>query len=353
MLDRSKVVLYAASTRLVLGVVGIALLPLLYPRMSDHRLVFGIYLAVALFFQFLIWKQVGGMWRSTIAGVIDLLLLTYIVHRVGSVGTMLVSVYFFAAIMNTLVVGRRVGLALAAVAGLFYSTVVGLETSGYLPYGPDSPAWAVGEPGPREGGMAAILLSLLVLASSAVVGMLVNTNRLRERQLLDANRRLEQLSQRDPLTQLYHRRHLLACIERELSRVRRGALLSVVMIDLDRFKRVNDQHGHHAGDELLEQLARTLSFEVREADIAGRYGGDEFVVVLPDTDAEQALAAAERIVAAVRRAGRAHDAELPVTASVGVAAALPEDDALTLLRRADSMAYRAKEAGGDRAMQVA
>lgn len=353
MLDRSKVVLYAASTRLVLGVVGLALLPLLYPRMADHRLIFGVYLVVALVFQFLIWKQVGGMWRSTLAGVVDLLLLTYIVHRVGSVGTMLVSVYFFAAIMNTLVVGRRVGLALAAVAGILYSTVVGLESAGHLPYGPDAPAWASGEPGPREGGMAALLLTVLVVASSAVVGMLVSTNRMREAQLVEANQRLEQLSQRDPLTQLYNRRYLLACLERELSRVRRGARLAVVMIDLDRFKRVNDQHGHHAGDVLLEELARTLAFEVREADIAGRYGGDEFVVVLPDTDAEQAMAAGERIVEAIRRAGAAHDAALPVTASVGVAVAVAEDDALTLLQRADAMAYRAKEAGGDRAMQVA
>jgi diguanylate cyclase (GGDEF)-like protein len=342
-LDRAKVLLYAASTRIVLGLVALVLLPGLYPRMAAHRWLFAAYFASALFFQVLIWKRIGGDTRSTVAGIVDLLILTFIVQRVGSIATMLVSVYFFAAIMNTLIVGHRVGLALAAVASLLYCGVLGAEAVGLLPYGPDAPYWASRPPQPGEAFLSGAIVTVLLLASTGVVGMLVHTIRLREREL-------SELSQRDPLTQLYNRRHLLARIEEELARVKRGKSLAVVMIDLDRFKRVNDAYGHLRGDALLRELADALAATTRATDVAGRYGGDEFVVVLPDTTREQASAAADRIVEAVRVAGVVWDPELPVTASVGVSVAGPDDSALSLLRRADDLAYRAKEAGGSRAL---
>src|SRR5690606_35897552 len=99
-----------------------------------------------------------------------------------------------------------------------------------------------------------------------------------------------------PLTQLYNRRHLMERLESELARVRRGKPLAVVMVDLDRFKRVNDDTGHQRGDSLLQDLARGLARAVREADVVGRYGGDEFVVILPDTSPADAEIAAARVV---------------------------------------------------------
>jgi len=136
-------------------------------------------------------------------------------------------------------------------------------------------------------------------------------------------------------------------LEVELARVRRGNPLAVLMIDLDRFKRVNDRRGHHRGDEVLEAIAKALSDATREVDVPGRYGGDEFVVVLPDTTPSAAVQVGERLVASVREAGRRVDAELPVTASVGLAFALEDDEARKLIQRADKRAYMAKEAGGD------
>jgi diguanylate cyclase (GGDEF)-like protein len=119
------------------------------------------------------------------------------------------------------------------------------------------------------------------------------------------------------------------------------------MMDLDGFKRVNDIHGHLRGDDLLRRIAEAIGGTTRATDVAGRYGGDEFAILLADTNQSQARAAAERLVHAVREAGSGFDAGKPVTASVGVAVAHDDDDPPSLLRRADEHAYRAKERGGN------
>jgi diguanylate cyclase (GGDEF)-like protein len=137
-------------------------------------------------------------------------------------------------------------------------------------------------------------------------------------------------------------------VRRQLDRVARGATCGVMMIDLDHFKRVNDQQGHDAGDLLLMDIAAALSSETRAVDIVARYGGDEFVIVLPDVTGEGMLAAAERVVEAVARVGGERWAQTPVTASVGLAMARAEDEISTVLRRADAEAYTAKRAGGNR-----
>jgi diguanylate cyclase (GGDEF)-like protein len=195
---------------------------------------------------------------------------------------------------------------------------------------------------------AFVLVALMLLISTRVVGRLLDLVRQREAALVAANQRLQESSRLDPLTGLFNRRELVRRIELELARVRRGRCAAIAMIDLDGFKRVNDERGHVAGDELLRQIATALAASTRETDSAGRYGGDEFVVVLPDADAEQARLAAERLIAAVREAARAYDAERPVTASAGVALARESDGVFDLVRRADERAYRAKQAGGDR-----
>jgi len=348
-MDRKKVVLAAASTRILIGIVMLTLLPALYPAMADHRPIFVGYIAVAAVVQVMIWKGIGDRWRPLAGGLVDLALLTFIVQRAGSVATMMVWLYFFAGVVNTLVVGRREGMILSVLGALCYDAVLFLEHLGWIVYGPDAPSWAAGRPPSLVAALVAgSLMTMLLIGSTAIVGMLVDTLRTRERQLEEANTRLEELSQRDPLTHLYNRRHLMARIEEELARVRRGRPLCVVMIDLDRFKRVNDREGHRRGDELLQDLAAALADTTRVTDVAGRYGGDEFVIVLADTDRAQAEAAAGRLVAAVRRVGSGWHPDEPVTASAGLAVARSDDTPRGLLERADEAAYRAKAKGGDR-----
>ena len=346
--ERDRLQLAAAWSPVVLGGVALVLMPLVYPGLGAYRWVFGVYVGLSLLGQLFIWKGIGGMPRAVLGGVVDMAVLTFLVHRIGSTATMMVSVYFFAAILNTLVVGRRVGVSLALCGAALYSMVVVAEANGWIPYGPDSPSFAGNAPSRVEAAVTTGLLSTLLVLSAAVVGLLVSRIRTREAELLAANTKLEELSLRDPLTQLFNRRHLMARLEDELARVRRGAELAVVMIDLDRFKRVNDLRGHQAGDEVLKQIAHALAGATREVDVPGRYGGDEFVVILPDTDSVAAMPVARRLAEAVRAVGEAFDAEQPVTASVGVATARADDDARGLIQRADENAYRAKKSGGDR-----
>jgi diguanylate cyclase (GGDEF)-like protein len=170
----------------------------------------------------------------------------------------------------------------------------------------------------------------------------------REAQLRGVNLRLEELSQRDALTQLYNRRHFVHRATEELSRVRRGHPMVLLMMDLDGFKHVNDEQGHLAGDDLLRRIAHVIEESVRAVDVVGRFGGDEFVAMLPDTEAEQAAIVASRLVVAIREVGTEADPRKPVTVSVGIAVARPEDDVTVLLNAADDAAYQAKAAGGNR-----
>lgn len=162
---------------------------------------------------------------------------------------------------------------------------------------------------------------------------------------------VESMAVTDGLTLLRTRRHLMDRFEEEFARSKlRGLSLSFLMLDIDHFKRINDQHGHLAGDQVLREIGRIVLQSTREIDIAGRFGGEEFCIILPDTDKEGALLVAERIRGSVSEHKiRAYDAHIPVSVSIGVATS--PDDAHKmeeLLDRADWALYRAKKMGRDR-----
>ncbi len=157
----------------------------------------------------------------------------------------------------------------------------------------------------------------------------------------------------DALTGCLNRRALMERLERELNRVSRYQTeFSVLMIDLDRFKDVNDSRGHLVGDSMLRQIGDLLRTEVRSVDLAARYGGEEFVIVLPETDAEGALIFAERLRKRVMQTNFADTGDpLNITVSIGVASAGPQSDVPTpdsLIARADAALYRAKNEGRNR-----
>ncbi|MBB4013298.1 sensor domain-containing diguanylate cyclase [Niveibacterium umoris] len=164
-----------------------------------------------------------------------------------------------------------------------------------------------------------------------------------------ANARLTELATRDGLTGLYNRRHLFELATREFRRVvRTGQPLAVLMLDLDHFKDINDRFGHAAGDQVLRALSHVFQTALRQTDLIGRYGGEEFLVLLPDTDAREAEHIADRLresCATVEH--RWNHQTFQCTLSIGIAHYDAErDDGLdTLLQRADHALLRAKAAG--------
>ena len=162
----------------------------------------------------------------------------------------------------------------------------------------------------------------------------------------------QRLSTTDALTGLWNFRYLSSSLGREIERANRFERpLAVLMLDIDHFKQVNDQHGHARGDAVLRELAQRVQEQIREVDTFARYGGEEFVVVLPETTVEGATQLAERICVAVRREPFHAEGEesLNVTVSVG-GAAFPGhgSSAATLMRAADRALYVAKNEGRDR-----
>lgn len=177
-----------------------------------------------------------------------------------------------------------------------------------------------------------------------------------KKRLKDANQRLqaelEALSRKDALTGVLNRRAMEEALGREAALARRhGHPLSMVMMDIDHFKRVNDTHGHPGGDQVLRIFAKLTSSLLREGDVLFRYGGEEFAVLLPHTALEGALNAAERILSAV--AATPFDVAggvLNITASAGVASLTPTGDGPALVAQADVALYAAKNGGRNRAV---
>ncbi len=167
-----------------------------------------------------------------------------------------------------------------------------------------------------------------------------------------------ELAVTDPLTGLYNRRyldtHMQLLIQRSLARSRN---LSVLAIDLDRFKRVNDTFGHDAGDQVLCEFSRRIRLAIRGIDLACRHGGEEFIIVLPDTDASTAEVIAERLRIEIADQPFQLDQskqELLITASVGVSSLSgPDETPSALLKRADKALYEAKSRGRNRVVAIA
>lgn len=170
-------------------------------------------------------------------------------------------------------------------------------------------------------------------------------------ELDDLRARLERLATLDPLTEVANPRSFAQHAEEVVARAERsGAAVSLALLDLDHFKAVNDRYGHAAGDAVLARVAGLLREVARAGDVPARLGGEEFVLLLPDTDADEARHVAERVAAAVRGLRvPVEGGEVAVTASVGVAPWIRgEPDLDATIRRADLAMYRAKGAGRDR-----
>ena len=206
--------------------------------------------------------------------------------------------------------------------------------------GPDVPAVQAA----LRGGAQDVLVE--PVSDGELVARVSAAERTKELQdeLVGQSRRLEALVREDPLTGVANRRAILTQLAGLVSAARRhGRPLSVAVLDLDHFKRVNDEYGHQAGDLVLVAAVAAMGRRLRAEDQLGRLGGEEFLVLLPDTGP----AAARRVADALRRQVAAADAPVPVTASLGVATWEGETPE-ALLHRADQALYAAKRAGRNR-----
>jgi len=191
-----------------------------------------------------------------------------------------------------------------------------------------------------------------MIVYSDVIGVINVTNKRDSRLFGDEDvEMLWAVAVTDSLTGLYVRRYFLRKLQEEIVRAERyGKYLSLIMADLDRFKRINDRFGHDAGDRVLKALGNFFQASIRDVDVIARYGGEEFVILLPDADSEAAFALAERLRESF---GQVRFEELPrITMSLGVAT-FPEDgtEIEELIKRADAAMYAAKRAGRNRTVR--
>jgi diguanylate cyclase (GGDEF)-like protein len=249
-----------------------------------------------------------------------------------------------ASLMLGMVFLERRSLGLAVI-GWFASilTIHLVSKAGALPFrallpaslGPSEPAEVAAE----RAFAAALIYIPLAVVMSHLIGVW------RRDELI-----LHEAAQLDSLTGAYTRGFAMVVMQRAVLKARGdGKPLAVLMLDLDHFKRINDAHGHACGDLVLRQTTQAMQSTLRAGDIVGRFGGEEFVVLLPGTDLKQAVGAAERCRAAVERMRIAEAPYVSVTASVGVAA-FPDhaDDLDGLLKAADDAMYAAKAEGRNR-----
>lgn len=163
-------------------------------------------------------------------------------------------------------------------------------------------------------------------------------------ELVTANKDLEYISFHDQLTKLYNRHYFLSSLGHHLSNVEREKSNSaILMLDIDHFKKINDNYGHLVGDEILKKFAKVVNHSIRSGDICARWGGEEFIVLLPSADKEQALNLADRIRGDVETASFAED--IRVTISVGVSQYANGDTIRAWIERADVAMYQAKGDG--------
>jgi diguanylate cyclase (GGDEF)-like protein len=272
-------------------------------------------------------------WKIAVETLAMIVFITWVLWFTGGLASPLLNVYLLVVITAALTLGKAMTLAEVALIGacyLFLDWQVG---------GKDMAGLAV------WGGFAAhiapvVLVAYITTMFSADIRYGLNRAKL--------------LSETDELTGLYNMRGFVVIASRLFAQAQRyERAASFLMVDSDSLKQVNDRYGHDAGNRLLRHVVRAMQGQLRATDVPARYGGDEFVIMLPDTPARGALEVAERIRSAVESAPFATEAErVPCTVSIGLASFPQHGRSIeTLLARADRALYEAKAAGRNRVSQ--
>lgn len=198
------------------------------------------------------------------------------------------------------------------------------------------------------------LLGVQLFNLSVVFGMFGYLAFFYQRMVLTSQRKLRRLATVDSLTGLFNRRHGSYLAEKEISRfARSGQAVAFMLLDVDHFKMINDRYGHEMGDRILEEVGRLVPAQLRTQDLVARWGGEEFLIILPGTGMDSATASAERVRAAIGNYdwGAATGISIEVTVSVGVSELCENDNMASVVSRADQALYRGKASGRNRVEQ--
>ena len=285
------------------------------------------YAAFVISFRYTNFYKRETRWKIAVETLAMIVFITWVLWFTGGVASPLLNAYLLVVITAALTLGKTLTLVQVALIGvcyLFLDWQVGGKDFARLAY------W---------GGFAAqlapvVLVAYITTMFSADIRYGLNRAKL--------------LSETDELTGLYNMRGFVAIANRLFAQaLRYERAASFLMVDSDSLKQVNDRHGHEAGNRLLQHVVKAVQGQLRSTDVAARYGGDEFVVMLPDTPARGAIEVAERIRHAVESAPfTTESGRVPCTVSIGVASHPQDGRSIeALLARADRALYEAKEGG--------
>ncbi len=291
-----------------------------------------LYGAFILGFHYVNFYLRESRWKVAVETWVMILFITWVLWFTGGLHSPLLNLYLLPVITSALALGK---LATLLEVALITACFVFLGGS-------------LVEPAPPLSGAAIPLAQLAPMLLVAYVTTMFSAD------IRYGLNKAKLLSETDELTEIYNMRGFAFVMDRAFSQAARYSRpLSVLMIDSDNLKAVNDEYGHEAGNDLLRLIAAGIKSQLRTTDVPGRYGGDEFVALLPDTGAHGACDVAERIRAAIaRKPLELREKSVAITVSIGVAS-FPEDgrSADTLMERADAAMYRAKSEGRNRVVR--
>ena len=342
---RRQIMIYTGSTAitivLIMRTVGywMGLLPEQF-RWPTNLFILSMGLVVLLN-----WLAVPG--SIDVGLVVTTLVTGLVLYGLGSIQSPAAAVLLVLVIMAGILVGVRGILMVAASSLAVLGTITYLEITGVVSPRLAATSWF-------HFGTYTFLVAGTTWVAFFIVSQLSIANQEISRRLKQNEALQEELIKQalhDPLTGLFNRRYLNEMLEKEFIRCHREGLpLSVIVADLDLFKQINDTYGHKAGDEVLVAMANYLQSAVRASDFCCRYGGEEFVLVLPGADRETAYTRAELMRAQLEEISVAHEMNgIRFTASFGVATSPDDgDDIDSLLSRADAAQYKSKQNGRNR-----
>lgn len=327
----------------LISLIIIALYAVLFAVVSAWQMVLVCSICAVLWLGILLINRYGLIQAAFLVGVVNstafALLTTWLLGWSSGfyfMALLIIPIIYHNSYWSQFVKGTLAFTILAVILGLF---ILSWQQGSY---------WPMEEQFLKILAMINVVITVVVLA---ITGHYFETSAAdAEKALIQANKKLAGLATTDPVTNLVNRRIILSRIEQEKNRMERGSKpFTLIMVDVDNFKQINDEYGHSGGDYVLVNLAEAISVTLRKQDEVARWGGDEFLIMLPETDVEGGAIVAEKIRARIIETPFIYrELDIPVTITLGVGACEPGTGVGSCIRKADQALYAGKQAGKNR-----